>query len=165
MYPQFAEFFRNESGAISVDWTVLSAAAVGMAIATTAIMNDSLSFVSGQMDDELRERQLSDEWIQYAASHFEPILQTGYMTSAEAEAVFTAAEGQMNYDIMSQLEAGIAEIDAGTISAEDLVDLVGVASVAAQRNLVDDAILNHYFGFDGSDPAYMDLANPPSASG
>lgn len=154
-----ARFAADQRGAITVDWTVMSAAAVGLAIATSAIMTDSIDVLSGRMDDELRTRTLGDEWVQFAANHFEPILQTGYITEAEAQEAYDNAEDQMNYDILSGLEQGIAALEDGTITADEMVTLVGIASVAYQRNLVDDAMLDYYFGFEGGDPYYLTVAN------
>ncbi len=157
-------FATDETGAITVDWTVLAAAAVGLAIATTALLTDTIQILAGRMDDELRSRQLSDDWIQFFASHFGPVLETGYMSEAEAEVLYDDANALMNYDIMSQLTSGIEALEEGTITTEELVNLIAVASVAYQRNLVDDGMLNYYFGFDGSDPYYMTVATAPNGS-
>ena len=155
-------FITEDRGAITVDWTVLSSAAVGLAIATTAIMTDSIDVLAGRMDDELRSRQLSDEWIQFYASHFEPILQAGYMSETQAEALYGEAEGLMNNQIMTHLTDGITAMEDGSITEEEIVALVAIASVAYQRNLADDAMLDYYFGFEGSDPYYMTLAEAPT---
>lgn len=125
-------------------------------------MTDSIDVLSSRMDDELRSRQLSDEWVQFYASHFGPILSTGFITEAQAEAVYDVADELMNYNLVSELTDGITAMEDGTITAEDLVGLVALASVAYQRNLLDDATLDYYFGFLGSDPYYMTLANAPT---
>lgn len=158
------EFLIDDCGAITVDWTVLASAAVGLAIATTAIMTDTIQILAGRMDDELRSRQLSDDWIQFLATHFEPILETGYLSEAQAEVLYDEANVLMNYDIISQLTSGIEALEEGTITPEELVELVAVASVAYQRNLADDGMLDYYFGFGGSDPYYMTVASAPTAT-
>lgn len=117
------------------------------------------------MDDELRTRQLSDEWIQFYASHFEPILQTGYISQADAEVVYDIADGMMNNEVLSYLTSGIEALENGTINADEMVELLAIASVAYQRNLVDDGMLDYYFGFEGSDPFYMTVANATSVAG
>lgn len=163
---QFLRFSADERGAITVDWTVLSAAAVGMAIATTAVMTDTLDILSMRMDDELRERQMSDSWVQFHASHFEPILATGAITEEQAETIYGMATELMNHDVMSNLTAGIAALEEGTITEEEVIALVALASVAYQRNVVDDAVLDYYFGFDGrDDPFYMTVAAAPTDNG
>lgn len=126
-------------------------------------MTDSLDVLAGRMDDELRTRQLSDDWIAFAASHFEPILATNYVSEAQAEAVYDVANSMMNHDLEAELTAGIVALEDGTITADELVGLVALASVAYQRNLLDDGTLDYYFGFDGSDPYYMTVAIAPTA--
>lgn len=160
----FVKFASDERGAITVDWTVLSSAAVGLAIATTAIMTDSIDVLAGRMDDELRSRQLSDEWVGFYASHFEPVLQSGYMTEEQVETLFESANEMMNHSVTSALVEGIEAMEDGSITAEELVELIAVASVAYQRNIVDDATLDYYFGFEGSEPYYMTIANAPTST-
>ncbi|WP_166486099.1 hypothetical protein [Jannaschia sp. CCS1] len=129
-------------------------------------MTDTLDVLSFRMDEELRERQLSDDWVQFYASHFEPILATGAITEEQAETIYDMADDLMNHDIISHLADGITALEEGTITEEELVGLVALASVAYQRNVVDDAMLNHYFGFDGrEDPFYMTVAAAPSDTG
>ena len=159
---QFQRFVSQESGAVTVDWTVLSAAAVAMSLATAAYLTGVIDMVSGNMDNELQDRQLSDEWVEYLGGHYNPILETGYMTEAEAEALHDLAYGMMNHDVISHLTSGIEALEDGTITTEEIAELVAVASIAHQRNIVDDATLDYYFGFDGSDPFYMTVPNAPS---
>ena len=154
-----SNFIAKEHGAITVDWTVISSAAVGLAIATAAIMTDSIDVLEGRMDDELRTRQMNDDWISFIPAHFEDILQTGEITEEYVDAHFGLADQLMNHDIMDLLEAGIADMEAGTLTANELIDLLAIASVAHQRNIVDDAVLDSYFGFDGSDPAYLSMVD------
>lgn len=159
----FLKFCADERGAITVDWTVLSAAAVGLAMAATAVFTDAIDILSARMDGELRSRQMSDEFVQFYASHFEPMLETGAVTEEQAEAIYDMAGELMNHDIISNLSAGITALEENTITEEELVALVALASVAYQRNVVDDGMLNHYFGFDGSpDPYYMTVTAAPS---
>lgn len=153
-----ASFVADESGAMTVDWTVLSASAVAMAIAVTALLTDTVQVLSGRMDGELRSRQLSDSFIEFYASHFGPILETGFISQAQAEDVYNIANGLMNHTIIAELTAGITALEEGTITPEHLVQLVAVASVAFQRNIADDAMLDYYFGFQGSEPYYLVVA-------
>lgn len=160
-----SRFATNESGAITVDWTVISAAAVGIAIATTAVLTNSINVLSSRMDDELRTRTLGDEWVQFIPNHFSPILETGFVTQENAQDIYNAASDTMNYDILSGLSEGIAALEDGTITASEMVELVAIASVAYQRNLVDDAMLDYYFGFEGSDPYYLTVATATQTGG
>jgi Flp pilus assembly pilin Flp len=78
------DFFSDEHGAISVDYTVLSAAAVGMAIATTAIVTGGIDNLTQRIDTELRERQLNDTFIEFESAHFEPLYMAGLLTEEQA---------------------------------------------------------------------------------
>jgi Flp pilus assembly pilin Flp len=156
----FAHFLADENGAITVDYTVLSAAAVGMAIAATAVLTGGIEAITSRIDEELRARQLNDSFIAFTAAHFEPILAENVITEAEAQALWEAANTLMNNEILTALQEGIAKIENGTITMEEASELFAVASVAYQRNIVDDAVLNYYFGFDGSGGF-----NPPAEFG
>ncbi len=49
----FANFAKNESGAVTVDWVVLTAAIVGIAIAVLAIISGGINTAANGIDDEL----------------------------------------------------------------------------------------------------------------
>jgi Flp pilus assembly pilin Flp len=146
----FKRFFSEEHGAISVDYTVLSAAAVGMAVATTAILTGGIEVLTSQIDSELRERQLNDTFISFESAHFEPLYMADLLTEEQAGELWNNANSMMNQELIDTLADGIAKIQDGTVTEEELGDLFAAASVAYQRNIVDDAVLEHYFGLDGS---------------
>lgn len=152
MSTSFTRFIRDENGAISVDYTVLSAAAVGMAIAATAIVTGGIENLTQQIDAELRARQLNDSFIAFDSSHFEPLYANALVTEEDAQALWNSANAKMNQDLLALLQEGIIAIEEGTITEDKLGELFSVASVAYQRNIIDDAVLNYYFGFDGSTP-------------
>ena len=154
-FTRATKYLRDDRGSVAVDWTVISAAAVGLAVATTAIMTDAIDVVSSRMDSELRSRMLTDEFIQFAANHFEPILATGTVSEEHVETIYNAAGDLMNHELLSELTHGIEALEAGTLTEEGLVGLVALGSVAYQRNLVDDATLDYYFGFEGSEAYYL----------
>ena len=58
MKPLFARFLQNDTGAVSVDWVVLSAALVGLAIATILIFNDGTRNVATSFSDFIGEREI-----------------------------------------------------------------------------------------------------------
>jgi Flp pilus assembly pilin Flp len=149
----FNRFLSEEHGAISVDYTVLSAAAVSMAIATTAIVTGGIDNLTQRIDTELRERQLNDTFIEFESAHFEPLYMAGLLSEDDAGDLWNTANTKMNQELIDQLADGIAKIQDGSITEEELGDLFAAASVAYQRNIVDDAVLEHYFGLDGSAPA------------
>lgn len=158
-------FFRNESGAITVDWTVLSAACVSLCLGTAGVMTDIFGLMSGQVDAEMRDRQMGTEWIEFFASHFEQSLQSGYLTEEQAETLYDMAEGMSSHAVRSHLADGIEALENGTITTDELMELIAVASVADQLQLADPAMLDFYFGFDGADPYYMTTAAAPTGAG
>lgn len=156
MYLPVTQFLHDERGAVTVDWTVLSAAAVGMALATVGVLEFGIGALSGRIDNELRTQTLSDDFVTYLSGHFEPIIAAGGMTNDDGEYVFNALNELMNHEIIEALDIGIDLMEAGELSDEEIAILVGMGSVADQRNIVSDVVLDHYFGFDGGDPVYMD---------
>ncbi|MEJ6388906.1 hypothetical protein [Gymnodinialimonas ulvae] len=160
-----SRFSRTESGAITVDWTVLAAAMTAMCLATAALMNDNFNMLGGMMDAELRDRQMQDDWVEFYASHFEAALETGYITEDQAQAMHDLAASMSTNNLRDQLEAGITALENGTITTDELVELVAIASVAQQLNLVDEATMDTYFGFSGGEPQYMNSAAAPSSTG
>lgn len=161
---RFLPFLRDERGAVSVDWTVLSASAVGLAVATTALMTDSIDQISSRMDGELRNRVLNDAYIELTTAHFEGVIEANVITEADAADLFELANAMMNYHIVAELDAGMTLLADGQLGDDDLAELVAIASVAWQRNVMDDALLDEMFGFGGSDPAYLTIAGGPDAS-
>lgn len=56
----FANFAKNESGAVTVDWVVLTAAIVGIAIAVLTIIAGGINTASNAIDDELEDAATND---------------------------------------------------------------------------------------------------------
>ncbi|GFE65412.1 Flp family type IVb pilin [Litoreibacter roseus] len=52
-------FFADESGAVTVDWVVLTAAIVGLGIAVMASVSDGLESVSTKIKSELESTQIT----------------------------------------------------------------------------------------------------------
>ena len=52
--------FRNdESGAVTVDWVVLTAAIVGLGIAVYAVVSGGIADLSGDIDNQLTNQAIS----------------------------------------------------------------------------------------------------------
>jgi len=49
----FAKFANDESGAVTVDWVVLTAAIVGIAIAVIALISGGINTASNNINDQL----------------------------------------------------------------------------------------------------------------
>jgi len=151
------EFFSDQSGAITVDWTVLSSAAISMALGTSTLLRDHSEFVATGMDNELRGGDLSDGWPNYTFDHFEPMITAGALTTEEAEALHDTAFDLMNHRVVTDLLSGIVSMEAGSLTDEQLSELISIASIAYHRDLADEEMLDHYFGFDGATPFYMTI--------
>ena len=151
-------FLRDENGAVTVDWTTLSAAAVGLSLATAGLLNDTFQNVISRVDGELREQQMNDNFIDFTSAHFEPMYAGNHIEATEAEALFDSADAMLNQELIDALETGIEMLEDGTLTTEDAGALMAIASVAWQRNVVSDQILDYYFGFDGNaSPRINDL--------
>ncbi len=49
----FANFAKNESGAVTVDWVVLTAAIVGIAIAVLTVISGGIGSAASGINDQL----------------------------------------------------------------------------------------------------------------
>ena len=143
------DFLRDETGAVTVDWTVLAAAAMGMAIAATAVITDGIEGLSSNLEAQLRTQQISDAFVQFTSTHFDPLYDAGVLDEETAETLFTDANEKTNQEVLDSLEYYIDKINDGTINEVELAEAFAVASVAAQRNIVDDAVIEYYFLPDG----------------
>ncbi len=154
-------FVTKQNGAMTVSWVSLSAAAVGFALSTAALMRDHSALVSGNMNDELAGGDISDGWPNYTYDHFAPLIEAGALTTEDAEALHDTAFDLMNHEVANQVAAGIAALEDGTMTPEELSELIALGSIAYHRNLLNDATLDHYFGFDGADPYYFQTTTVP----
>jgi len=155
MSAAFLRFLADERGAVTVDWTVLSAAAVSMAIASAGVIDDGIDALVGEVDAQLRSQQMSDNFVIHLSGHYEDAIEEQLMTTEDGVYFFEYANTLMNHEIIDGLRWGSSFWKAASLSEEDLPLLIALGSVASQRNIVDDATLDYYFGFDGSDPAYL----------
>lgn len=55
----FAQFAADDSGAVTVDWVVLTAAIVGVGIAVMTTVSSGLQDLSGDIDQELTDQGIS----------------------------------------------------------------------------------------------------------
>lgn len=60
---QFQQFLRQDSGAVTVDWTVLTAGLVGMGLAATAVISGGVEDLARDIDAQLREIEISDSFL------------------------------------------------------------------------------------------------------
>lgn len=138
----FHRFLRSESGAISVDWVVLTAATAGMALAATAVLEDGISNLASDLDAQLRSQQVSDAFVVFNSSHFDALYDAGIVTEETAERLFLAANEMTNADIIAGLEEGILAYNDGNLTDEEIAELVAMASVGVQRNIIEPDEVN-----------------------
>ena len=55
----FMNFAKDESGAVTVDWVVLTAAIVGLGIAVMASVSNGLEDLSGDIEGQLTDQGIS----------------------------------------------------------------------------------------------------------
>ena len=62
MFAQFKNFAANESGAVTVDWVVLTAAIVGLGLAVMAVVSGGIEDLSDDINDGLAGLTLEDDF-------------------------------------------------------------------------------------------------------
>lgn len=51
-------FFKDDSGAVTVDWVVMTAALVGLGLAVSAVVSSGVENISGDIDGELKRNDI-----------------------------------------------------------------------------------------------------------
>lgn len=142
-------FVVSEDAAVSVEWVVLSAGVVGMSIAAADVLRDGIGDLTANLEEQLRSQQISDAFVQFASSDFDPLLDHELITVAQAETLFEESNEMTNNEILNALDSYIQSMLDGTITHEELQEAFALASVADQRNIVDDALIEQYFTTEG----------------
>ena len=138
------KFLQSESGAVTVDWVVLTAAAAGLAIAATSVVSGGLESLAADLEEQLRTQQISDSFVQFRSSDFDVLYDAGTLTEEQATASFAIANEMDNAEILSGLEALILKSVHGTITNDEEAAMYAMASVAVQRNIIDASELQAY---------------------
>lgn len=55
-------FLKDESGAVTVDWVMLTAALVGLALAVTASVSNGMEDLSGDLETEMTGIEVGAAW-------------------------------------------------------------------------------------------------------
>jgi len=58
-YKSFQNFLSEDSGAVTVDWVVLTAALVGLGLAVMSVVSTGLEDLSGDIQTQLETDQIS----------------------------------------------------------------------------------------------------------
>lgn len=138
----FRQFLNSESGAITVDWVVLTAAVTGMALAATAVVETGIEDLASDLEAQLRTQQVSDAFVQFDSSFFNDLYDLGMVTEDDAEVYFNIANEMTNAEILTALEQGLLDLNDGNLSDAEIAQLVAVASVAIQRNIIDEGSIS-----------------------
>lgn len=56
MYYRIKSFWSDETGAVTVDWVILTAGLVSLAIASSAVVIDGTEDLSGDIDERLKSQ-------------------------------------------------------------------------------------------------------------
>ncbi|MEM8823282.1 MAG: pilus assembly protein [Pseudomonadota bacterium] len=64
MLNAFTSFAADESGAVTVDWVVLTAALVGLGLAVMTVVRGGVSNLSGDVDTTLRDMTICTDFTQ-----------------------------------------------------------------------------------------------------
>lgn len=136
------KFIVSDSGAVTVDWVVLTAAVAGMALAATAVIEEGISDLASDLEAQLRTQQVSDAFVVFTSSHFDALYDAGVIDAEGAESLFTLANAMTNADILSGIEDGILAYNDGTLTNEEIAMLVAMASVGVQRNIISNDEMN-----------------------
>ena len=59
-FKSFQKFFTDESGAVTVDWVVLTAALVGLGLAVMSVISSGLEDLSGDINTQLEADHITD---------------------------------------------------------------------------------------------------------
>ncbi|MEM7722727.1 MAG: hypothetical protein AAF376_10155 [Pseudomonadota bacterium] len=126
-------------------------------MATAAVLNGGIDALTGRIDAELRTQNMSDDFVVYLSGHFEAIIDQGLISMEDGQIFFDAADQLMNHEILAGIDQGIEMMLNGELTEDQLPLLLGMASVAEQRNIASDEMLDYYFGFGGNDdPVYLE---------
>jgi Flp pilus assembly pilin Flp len=59
-FKSFKKFLSDESGAVTVDWVVLTAALVGLGLAVMSVISTGLEDLSGDIQTQLQADHITD---------------------------------------------------------------------------------------------------------
>lgn len=147
------KFFNNETAAISVDYVVLCAAATAMAIWTVDELRGGTDALTSNMEEQLRTQQLSDAFVKFSSNHFDPVYDANLITEDQASQLWDQSNDMTNAELLAQLGEYINKITDDAMLIEDWPEAYALASVAHQRNIVDDSVFTDYFNENPGIPA------------
>ena len=112
-------FLYSESGAVTVDWVVLTAALVGLGLATMGVVSTGVQDTSGDISGQLQA---------------DDIISTSFGAAADAAGAVYTAFNQMHYDGQYTALVGYANGVDGAYSFDDAFVLEMVEQTAADAS-------------------------------
>ncbi len=152
MSNKFKQFLASEDGAITVDYVVLSAAAVAMAISTTDVLDDTIDFLSSRLEAQLRNQQISDAFVQFDSAFWQGQYDDGTFNETQTEDYFNQANELMNQELIDKINELTPAAYDGTLTTNETGELIAAISVGLQRNIFEASDLGDLMttlGLDG----------------
>lgn len=138
-------FLREETGAVTVDWVVLTAALVGLGLATMAVVSSGVEDVSGDIDDQLKGQVIKTSFAPAAAgdayTNYEVCDTATYNNSYATYSGYTFDETVVETQLISNvgnLASAASTGNAGFICIMG-ADLKAMTDAASERGVLSDA--------------------------
>ena len=78
-------FIASESGAVTIDWVVLTAATVGMSLAVMSVVSDGIEDLADRISAQISSIELRDSFADWDAFRTENAAEAAAAAAAEAE--------------------------------------------------------------------------------
>lgn len=152
---RFVDFFRDEGGAVTVDWTVLTAGLVGMGLAATAVVSGGVENLARDTDGAMRQSITTlNNWglNQLANAGFEDI--DGMLAAGWG---FYNGDGSLTgWDNLAdpRLEVHWSGYHGVTATGGYMMDMDASPGNISLGQVVEDAIdgVTYQVSFDAADP-------------
>lgn len=152
----FLSFAKSEAGAVTVDWVVLTAALVGLGMATMAVVSGGVGDVSGDVDTQLTDQEISTSFDEALAglSLTADTLTSWHHNEAWYDAVtaaysdpadWTPAELTAQHQAMADIILAANPGDIASGHYHNAIDHMGALEIgmAAQGIAVPDSGINY----------------------
>ena len=132
-------FIKNDAGAVTVDWVVLTAALVGLGLATMSVVSGGVEDLSTDTADQLKKDNIiRTSFSSIDASHRDAIDENYYNYLVDT------AHGMTNEDLAARIATESADVVAGQNSLDTFEALV--TEDYANLNPDTQATLNNNYG-------------------
>ncbi|MEX3014821.1 hypothetical protein [Gymnodinialimonas hymeniacidonis] len=122
----FAEFATDESGAVTVDWVLLTGGLVGLGLATMAVLSSGIENLTGDIANSLANVQVGASPFSNLSSIFSDTFSSGSAGWSGGQMVNLAGFGNVLQLGPGVLATTSAAIPSGATNATITFDLIGV---------------------------------------